>query len=243
MNRAMIRFYGIPQVHEVEVNVEETAINFNNDYYFVRNILLDAPVSGNVYRVIHEGIENNKSGNLFTSKYYHIPNCSVLGYDMPIPLPTGVRELEVGASLGVVIGRTAKNVTEDEAFSYIAGYTVVNDVQVHSNDSSQNGDHCSIGPWVIKCDAVVDFNTLSASVFINNKLHQETNLFNLNTLIARLIAYITKDRTLQEGDTLLIRLSESNTSAKEGDLIRIEINGIGALENLVLPEHLLLWMN
>jgi 5-oxopent-3-ene-1,2,5-tricarboxylate decarboxylase/2-hydroxyhepta-2,4-diene-1,7-dioate isomerase len=165
---------------------------------------------------------------------------------MPIPLPADVTELEVGAALGIVIGRTATRVSEEEALEYVAGYTVVNDISVpHESvyrpairQKARDG-FCPIGPWIMERDAVTDANALNIRVYINGQLRQENNTSNLIRPIARLISDITEFMTLNTGDTLLVGVPENAPLAKAGDHIRIEVEGIGSLENKIVHEHAL----
>lgn len=88
-------------------------------------------------------------------------------------------------------------------------------------------------------DAVTDANALNIRVYINGQLRQENNTGNLIRPIARLISDITEFMTLNTGDTLLVGVPENAPLAKAGDHIRIEVEGIGDLENKIVHEHAL----
>ncbi|MFK2827286.1 fumarylacetoacetate hydrolase family protein, partial [Bacillus sp. B190/17] len=168
----------------------------------------------------------------------------ISSHGQPIPLPEGVSELEIGAALGVVIGRTATRVSEKEALDYVAGYTIVNDVSLpHASvyrpaikQKARDG-FCPIGPWIVKSEAVANPDSLTTRVWINGELRQENTTANLIRSVAKLLADVTDFMTLNAGDTLLAGVPEQAPLAKAGDTVRIEIDGVGVLENKVVPEN------
>ncbi|UZJ80994.1 fumarylacetoacetate hydrolase family protein [Fictibacillus sp. KU28468] len=175
---------------------------------------------------------------------YIKPVNTINGHGSAIPLPEDVEELEIGAALGVVIGSTATRVSMDEALDYVAGYTVVNDVSVpHESvyrpaikQKARDG-FCPVGPWVIERDAVANPDSLSVKVWINGELKQENTTANLVRSVSRLIADVTEFMTLNAGDVLMVGVPEKAPLAKARDAVRIEIEGVGSLENTIVPEH------
>jgi 5-oxopent-3-ene-1,2,5-tricarboxylate decarboxylase/2-hydroxyhepta-2,4-diene-1,7-dioate isomerase len=161
-----------------------------------------------------------------------------------IPLPEGLTQLEMGATLGLVIGKKATAVKEETALDYVAGYTVVNDVSVPHDSiyrpavqhKSRDG-FCPIGPWIIDRHTVDNPDDLTIRVYINDELRQENSTRNLIRPVARLLADVTEFMTLSPGDVLLVGVPEEAPQASLGDKVRVEIAGIGTLENVIVEEN------
>ena len=174
---------------------------------------------------------------------YVKPANTWIAHDATIPLPVGVLALEMNAALGVVIGRTACRVPEAHALTFVHGYTIVNDVcEPHASvyrpairQRCRDG-FCAIGPWVVAADAVGSPDALAQRVFVNSQLRSADNTANLVRSVARLIADVTEFMTLAEGDVLLVGSPHPAPLAGAGDVVRIEIDRVGALENTVMPE-------
>lgn len=256
--RASIHFLGKPYPDEVEVDATHFQIFINDKCYPLDQQTLAAPVSGTIY-----GTMFNYKGTLAAlgETVYHEPYKSppiapvlyikpintVIGYGMPIPLPSGVVELETGAALGVVIGQTATCINENNAMEYVAGYTVVNDISIpHASyyrpaikQKARDG-FCPVGPWVVPRDAIANPASLSLHVYINDELRQEDSTRNLVRSIPRLLTEITEFMTLYPGDLLITGFPNGAPLVKAGDRIRIEIEQVGKLENTVVPEDILM---
>ncbi|WP_313892269.1 fumarylacetoacetate hydrolase family protein [Psychrobacillus sp.] len=161
----------------------------------------------------------------------------------PIPMPVGVSKLTMGAALGVVIGRKASFIEEEIALSYVCGYTIVNDVSVPHDSvyrppvpfNARDG-FCPIGSWIIDSREVKNPDDLAIRVYVNDELRQENSTCNLIRSIPQLLADVTEFMTLNPGDVLLVGVPENAPQAGVGDKVRIEIEGIGSLENVILDE-------
>jgi 5-oxopent-3-ene-1,2,5-tricarboxylate decarboxylase / 2-hydroxyhepta-2,4-diene-1,7-dioate isomerase len=258
MGKAIVKLQGNQQAEEIEVNPTTCTVKRDGKENHIENLSLDAPVSGTIYGTLLNykgslaalGAEVNEAPYKEPPKapiLYIKPVNTIIGYGMSIPLPIGVPELEVGAALGVVIGRNASRVKEDEAMEYVAGYTVVNDISVpHKSvyrpaisQKSRDG-FCPVGPWVIERDAVANPDALGIRVFVNGELRQENTTENLIRSVSHLIADISDFMTLSVGDMLLVGVPENAPIVQVGDRIRIEIDEVGILENTVLHEDVLI---
>ncbi|HWO97923.1 MAG TPA: fumarylacetoacetate hydrolase family protein [Bacillus sp. (in: firmicutes)] len=256
MSKAKVKFRGMPRTDEVEVNVTESTVKLNSKCYGIEKLAWDAPVSGTIYGVLlnYKGALAALGKAVNEAPYkegpkapilYIKPANTVIGYGMPIPIPADVPELEIGAALGIVIGRTATRVSEGEALEYIAGYTVVNDVSIpHESvyrpaiSQKARDGFCPVGPWIIERDAVVASpDSIRVRVYINGEIRQENTTANLIRSVSQLIADITDFMTLNPGDTLLVGVPEGAPLAKAGDHVRIEIEGVGSLENTIVHEN------
>jgi 5-oxopent-3-ene-1,2,5-tricarboxylate decarboxylase/2-hydroxyhepta-2,4-diene-1,7-dioate isomerase len=162
----------------------------------------------------------------------------------PIVLPPGIAAVQAGATLGIVIGRTCSGVRVAEAMAFVAGYTVVNDISVpHSSFYRPPLKHncrdsfCPIGPLVVAAARIAAPDALHVRTHVNGRLLQETSTAELMRPIAQLIAEICDFMTLQPGDVLLAGVAHGAPLLHAGDRVRIEIDGLGALENPVLAQE------
>ena len=155
----------------------------------------------------------------------------------PVVVPDDVEELEVGACLGVVMGRTACAVSEESALEYVAGYLIVNDVSVpHSvyyrpcvRFKARDG-FCPMGPAVVPRAAVPNPDNLRIKVFVDGDLRQSATTRELVRPVARLLADVTDFMTLSPGDVLAVGAAAPAPRARAGQKVAIEIDGVGRLE-------------
>ncbi len=165
------------------------------------------------------------------------------------PIEPGVTEkLDYEVELGVVIGRAAKAVPEDQARDHVFGYVVANDVsardwQFHSSTFMMGKSfdtHGPIGPWIVTADEVPDPHDLELRCFVNGELRQRNRTDQMIANIWQQIAYLSTAFTLEPGDLLATGTPEGVGVGREppvflqpGDVVRCEIDGIGAIENTV----------
>ena len=160
--------------------------------------------------------------------------------------PALTQKVDYEAELAVVIGRTARRVLEAEAFEYVAGYTNANDVSARD---LQFGDgqwvrgksldtFLPLGPYLATCDEVPEPQNLSIRSVLNGEVMQDSNTKELIFGIAELIAFSSRAFTLLPGDIIVtgtphgVGVSRNPPILmKNGDVISIEIEGLGALTN------------
>jgi 5-oxopent-3-ene-1,2,5-tricarboxylate decarboxylase / 2-hydroxyhepta-2,4-diene-1,7-dioate isomerase len=155
-----------------------------------------------------------------------------------IEVPAGVEELEVAGTLGLVIGCSASRVSEDRALEHIAGYLIVNDVSVpHSSyhrpsvrQKARDG-FCPLGPAVTPRKWSGDPDALTIRTYIDGELVQSMNTAQLNRSTKRLLADVTEFMTLSPGDVLAVGAAAPAPRARAGQIVTIEIDGLGRLSN------------
>jgi 5-oxopent-3-ene-1,2,5-tricarboxylate decarboxylase/2-hydroxyhepta-2,4-diene-1,7-dioate isomerase len=159
-----------------------------------------------------------------------------------IVLPPDVEAVEMGATLGVVMGRAASRVGAQAALSYVGGYRIVNDVTVpHAAvlrpplKQKCRDTFCPMGP-VIDAAKVTRPDALTIRVFVNGELRLTNSTANLIRGVGRLIADVSEFMTLDTGDVLLVGVPENPPLARAGDRVAIEIDGLGRLENTLARE-------
>jgi 5-oxopent-3-ene-1,2,5-tricarboxylate decarboxylase/2-hydroxyhepta-2,4-diene-1,7-dioate isomerase len=167
-----------------------------------------------------------------------------IAYGDPIPVPQDVESIEAGAALGIVMGRTASRVAAVDALNFVAGYTIVNDIcESHrgydrpaTRQRCRDG-FCAIGPWVVPRQSIPSPDSLTMRVRVNGVLRAENTTASTIRSVATLIADVTEFVTLSAGDVLHTGVPENAPGIVAGDRVRIEFDGIGALENRVVAER------
>ncbi|QBM75146.1 fumarylacetoacetate hydrolase family protein [Sphingomonas sp. AAP5] len=162
--------------------------------------------------------------------------------------PGVTEQLDYEAELGVVIGRAAKGVTEDQAKDYVFGYVVANDVSARDWQKRSPtftlgksfDTHGPIGPWIVTADEILNPHALQLRCLVNGEVRQDANTSELVYNVWQQISYLSTAFTLNPGD-LLATGTPSGVGIgmqpprflKQGDVVRCEIEGIGAIENRV----------
>jgi 2-keto-4-pentenoate hydratase/2-oxohepta-3-ene-1,7-dioic acid hydratase in catechol pathway len=162
--------------------------------------------------------------------------------------PGVTEKLDYEVELGVVIGQPAKRVGEADAQSHIFGYFVANDVsardwQFHTPTFTMGKSfdtHGPIGPWIVTAEDVPDPHNLDLRAYVNGELRQQSNTRQMIHNIWAQIAYLSTAFTLDTGDLIATGTPEGvgigrdpPVFLKPGDVVRCEIDGIGAIENRV----------
>lgn len=251
---AWARTLGMSRSDRVDVDPMAGSIRVAGSVSSIAAIDWDVPTTGTVIGALL----NHRSalaglGDAVHAAPYQAPPQSVVLYlkpantwiacGAPIPLPASVKEIEVGATLGIVIGTTASRVHETHALEFVTGYTIVNDVsEPHASvfrpairERCRDG-FCPIGPWVIARQEVTTPDALSIRVYVNGELRAAPSTANLVRPIAKLLADVSEFMTLSPGDVVLAGIADNAPRARAGDRVRVEIDGIGVLENLLVAE-------
>ncbi|WDL95718.1 fumarylacetoacetate hydrolase family protein [Alicyclobacillus sp. ALC3] len=254
MSTAIGYLKGSRLAREIEVDPHDSTVVIDEERVPAGSVAWDVPTHGSVYgALLNDRAAFEALGGAVHEPPYNAPpqapilyikpQNTVAAYGMPIPIPNGVPQLQVGATLGVVIGKRATKVQASDAPQYIAGYTVVNDVSVpHESvyrpaisEKCRDG-FCPIGPWVIQADEVRDADQLAIRVYVNGELRQEASTATLVRPVSHLLADVTEFMTLDAGDVLLVGVPHGAPLVGAGDRVKIEIDGVGHLENTVVQE-------
>jgi 5-oxopent-3-ene-1,2,5-tricarboxylate decarboxylase / 2-hydroxyhepta-2,4-diene-1,7-dioate isomerase len=155
-----------------------------------------------------------------------------------VEIPVGMSELEVGACLGLVIGRTACRVPEEGALHHVAGYLIVNDVSVPHDTfyrpsirfKARDG-FCPLGPAVIPRDAA-DPDALILRTYVDGVLVQTSSTADLVRSAARLLADVTEFMTLIPGDVLALGVARPAPRVHAGQYVDIMADALGTLSNV-----------
>lgn len=169
----------------------------------------------------------------------------------PVHLPRASDKVDYEAELGVIIGRRCRHVSVADAPSVVAGYVVINDVSVRDWQMASPtmtlgksfNTHGPFGPWIVTADEVPDPHNLNMRMLVNGEVRQEVNTGELIYNIWEQIAHLSTVMTLEPGDVLATGTPSGVGVAlkppqfrKLGDVMRVEIDGIGHIENVVVAE-------
>lgn len=166
------------------------------------------------------------------------PSTAVIGPDDYIILPEMSRRVDYEGELAVVIGRKAKNVSIEEAKNYILGYTIANDVTARDLQAKDGqwtraksfDTFLPIGPWIV---TDLDPTSLNITTYVNGEVKQKSNTRHLIFNVPTLVSFISHIMTLNPGDVILTGTPSGVGPLKPGDVVTIEIEGIGRLTNRV----------
>jgi 5-oxopent-3-ene-1,2,5-tricarboxylate decarboxylase/2-hydroxyhepta-2,4-diene-1,7-dioate isomerase len=175
--------------------------------------------------------------------FFKSPNTWV-GHRHPVVRPAGAQYMHYEVELAVAVGRRCRNVDAARAMDYVGGYTIANDLVVRDYVTNLFrpplrgkcwDTFCPLGPYVVE-DEVEDPNALGLRAFVNGELRQSGSTAGMIRKIPELIEYISSFMTLERGDLLLTGTPRGVSHVYAGDLMRLEIDGLGALENTVVDE-------
>jgi 2-keto-4-pentenoate hydratase/2-oxohepta-3-ene-1,7-dioic acid hydratase in catechol pathway len=157
-----------------------------------------------------------------------------------IVLPNVSQQVEHEGELGVVIGRIAHQIaSEEDPLSYVRGYTCVNDVtardlqrkDVQFTRGKSFDTFCPVGPWI---ETDVDPGNVTVETRLNGEVKQKGNTADMAFPVAFLIRYISEIMTLYPGDLIATGTPAGVSRMKPGDIVEVEVGGIGVLRNQVV---------
>jgi 2-keto-4-pentenoate hydratase/2-oxohepta-3-ene-1,7-dioic acid hydratase in catechol pathway len=179
-----------------------------------------------------------------------LSTCAI-GPGHPIEVPNASDQVDYEGELGAVIGRRCRHVPVERAFDVVAGYTVVNDVSVRdwqrATPTMMLGKgfdtHGPMGPWIVTADEISDPQALSVQTRINGEVRQDGTTADMIFSIASMIAHLSTVATLEPGTVLATGTPAGVGAASDppkwlvaGDIVEIEIEGVGILVNPVIDE-------
>lgn len=161
--------------------------------------------------------------------------------------------VDAEAELAVVIGRTCRRVEAAEALDYVAGYTCLNDVSARDLQYSDRqfvrakslDTFCPMGPWLVTADEISDPQALGLTCRVNGEVRQHSSTADMIFSVAELISFCSQAFTLEPGDVIATGtpagvgwFREPKLMLHDGDVVEVEIDGIGVLRNVCREELL-----
>lgn len=166
----------------------------------------------------------------------------------PVPLPAASQKVDYEAELVIVMGRTARNVSREEAYKYVYGYCCGNDLSARDLQMRTQqwllGKTCDkfapVGPYLVTADEVGDPNRLAISCTVNGELRQSSNTADMIFKCDEMISYISQHFTLEPGDMIMTGTpegvmlgypQEQQVYLQAGDTVTVQIEKLGQLTN------------
>ena len=164
------------------------------------------------------------------------PSTAVIGPGDPIRLLPINDRTDYEGEMAVVMGRLARNVRAEDASRFILGFTCANDVTLRDLQRSDDqwtkakgfDGSCPLGPWI---ETSVDPTDVFVETRLNGDVVQRTSTSEMVFGVAELIEYITTFMTLLPGDVLLTGTPEGVGRVRSGDVVEVEVEGVGTLRN------------
>ncbi|HYG41513.1 MAG TPA: fumarylacetoacetate hydrolase family protein [Bordetella sp.] len=196
-------------------------------------------LSGSIFK-------DSKDGEAWPIIFSKVPE-SVVGPTDDVRLPTGISsDIDYEAELCVVIGKQGKNIARADALAHIYGYTIVNDVTARDVQQRHRQWHlgksfdtfCPMGPWIVTADEL-DAGNIDIRCLVNGEVRQSANTRDLIFDIGTIIENCSRGITLYPGDVIATGTPagvglgmDPPCFLKDGDVVRVEIQGIGHIENV-----------
>lgn len=167
------------------------------------------------------------------------PRSAVIGDGAAIERPAGYARVDYEGELGVVIGRRARGVARARALDHVLGYTCVNDVTVRELQQKDGqwarakgfDTFCPIGPRIV---AGLDPSNLRLVTRVNGAIRQDSSTSDLIFDVPAIIAFVSAHMTLEVGDVISTGTPSGVGNLDVGDVVEIEIEGVGVLRNPVV---------
>jgi 2-keto-4-pentenoate hydratase/2-oxohepta-3-ene-1,7-dioic acid hydratase in catechol pathway len=213
-------------------------------------------VAANFQSHIKEGGGNEVNKARITPRFFLKPSNSTVGPDGIILRPKLSTTVDYELELGVVIGRPARYVSVEKALSYVAGYTIFNDVSARTLTLAEMRDarpwddffdwlngkwfdsFSAMGPYVATADEIPDPQNLAMRLWVNGELRQEGNSSQMIFNVAELVSFISQITTLEPGDIIATGTpagvgATTGRYLNAGDQVVGAIQGLGELRNTV----------
>jgi 5-oxopent-3-ene-1,2,5-tricarboxylate decarboxylase / 2-hydroxyhepta-2,4-diene-1,7-dioate isomerase len=173
--------------------------------------------------------------------YFVKPPSTLNGHRRPIRMAKGARFLNYEGELAVVVGRRMKGVSIEDALSHVAGYACANDVGMHDFRHADRGSMLRVkgqdgflplGPELVPASEF-DATAFTLRTYLNGDAVQETTAGDLLFGVAYQLADLCRTITLEPGDVVLTGTPANSRPMKPGDVVEVEIDGIGRLSNSI----------
>jgi 2-keto-4-pentenoate hydratase/2-oxohepta-3-ene-1,7-dioic acid hydratase in catechol pathway len=174
---------------------------------------------------------------------------TIAAYGDSVSLPPVATQYDYEVELGVVIGKPARNVSEDDALDYVLGYVTSNDISVRDLQSRTSqwllgktlDNFLPVGPYLVTADEAGDPQLLDIKTWVNGDIRQNSNTGDMIFTVAQIVSYISRYFTLEPGDLIVTGTPEGVAMGREdkpwlkpGDEVVVEVGKLGALKNVMV---------
>ncbi|WP_419929968.1 fumarylacetoacetate hydrolase family protein [Candidatus Poriferisocius sp.] len=172
--------------------------------------------------------------------YFHKPITALTGHKSDVVRPIGCEWLNYEGEIAIVIGKTCRNVSPADAGHYIAGYSVANDYGLHDFRDTDAGSMlrvkgsdtlCPVGPGLV---TDWDFQGKRIQTIVNGEVKQDATTDEMEWDMHYIVADIARTITLVPGDILLSGTPAYSRPVEPGDVVTVEVEGLGALTNTIV---------
>ncbi|MFA9277253.1 MAG: fumarylacetoacetate hydrolase family protein [Rhodoluna sp.] len=172
--------------------------------------------------------------------YFHKPITAINSHKGAVVRPEGCKWLNYEGEIVIIIGKTCRNISPEEAGDYIAGYTVGNDYGLHDFRDTDAGSMlrvkgsdtlAPVGPGMV---TDWDFRNKMIRTYVNGEVKQEDNTDNMEWDMHYLVADIARTITLVPGDMLFSGTPAFSRPVQPGDIVEVEVEGLGRLTNHIV---------
>ncbi|HTE17110.1 MAG TPA: fumarylacetoacetate hydrolase family protein [Armatimonadota bacterium] len=219
-------------------------------------------LAGNYQEHIREGGRpNHEKGETYPYFFMKPPSTTLVGSGEPVRYPSFARKLDYEGELTIVIGRRGRSIAVDDAYSYVAGYTVMNDISERALASKEPpkaerernkffdwlvgkwfDSAAPCGPWLVTRDEIEDLHALRLQTRVNGETRQDASTGEMIFTVPEIIAFISQVVTLEPGDLIATGTPGGVGSArgvflKPGDTVEVEIERLGTLVSPLVAEE------
>jgi 2-keto-4-pentenoate hydratase/2-oxohepta-3-ene-1,7-dioic acid hydratase in catechol pathway len=187
--------------------------------------------------------------------YYKGNPFSVVGHDAEVHWPSYSRTIDYELEIGLVIGKGGRNVSKESALEHVFGYTIFNDFSARDEQYSEMQGQLgpakgkdfdtgnAMGPWITTADEIGDPQALSMKARVNGETWSDGSSSTMHHKFRDIVAYASVEETLYPGEILGSGTvgggcgNELGKFMKHGDVIELEVGGIGVLRNRIVAPH------
>ncbi len=175
--------------------------------------------------------------------FFHKPVSSLNAHEGHVVRPERCEWLNYEGEIAIVIGRTTRNVSQEQAWEHIAGYTVANDYGLHDFRDTDAGSMlrvkgsdtlCPLGPGLVRADSWDPRDGKRIRTLVNGEVKQDGNTAEMTWDMAYLVADLARTITLEPGDVILSGTPANSRPVEPGDVVEVEVEGLGTLRNTIV---------
>lgn len=235
-------------------------LDFNNQAYMIDEKDVEwGPCVPEPRKIICVGLNFRRHADETNAPYPEVPilfnkfHNTITAHKKEIAVPKVTDKLDYEVELGIVIGKTAKYVSKEEALNYVFGYCTVNDLSARDLQlrtqqwllGKSCDDFSPVGPYLVTAEEVGDPQNLTLKTVVNGEVRQNSNTSDMIFTCAEIVSYISQHMTLVPGDLILTGTPEGvvlglpadqQVYLKPGDVVTVEIEKLGSLTNRFVEE-------
>jgi 5-oxopent-3-ene-1,2,5-tricarboxylate decarboxylase / 2-hydroxyhepta-2,4-diene-1,7-dioate isomerase len=175
--------------------------------------------------------------------FFHKPVSSLNAHEGHVVRPERCEWLNYEGEIAIVIGRTTRNVSQQQAWDHIAGYTIANDYGLHDFRDTDAGSMlrvkgsdtlCPLGPGLISADSWDPRDGKRIRTLVNGEVRQDGSTAEMQWDMAYLVADLARTITLEPGDVILSGTPANSRPVQPGDVVEVEVEGLGTLRNTIV---------